>query len=77
MILIDYLVVLFALIVLVFMSAIYLIRAAGRTRLELKVSPFFGIQLAPFLALWVLNFLYGKDAARPNSRIANSVIRVL
>ena len=63
-VLIDYLVVLFALVFYAFMSAVYLIRARGLSKLELTLSPLFNVQLVPFFALWVLNLGFGNDSGR-------------
>jgi hypothetical protein len=53
--LIDYLVVLFALVFFAFVSAIYLMRFLGRSKLESKLSLFLSVQLVPFFALWLIN----------------------
>jgi hypothetical protein len=63
-VLIDYLIVLFALVFYAFGSAVYLIRARGLSKLELTLSPLFSIQLIPFFALWVLNLGFGNDSGR-------------
>jgi hypothetical protein len=63
-ILLDNLVILFALIYYVFLSFVYLIRAHERTELELKLAPIFSLQLIPFAALLTLNLLSGQDIPR-------------
>lgn len=63
-VLIDHLVVLFALVFYAFMSALYLIHARGLSKLELTLSPLFSVQLIPFLALWMLNLGFGNDLGR-------------
>ncbi len=62
--LVDYLVVLFALVFYAFMSVVYVIRARGLSNLELTLSPFFSVQLVPFLSLWILNFGFGNETGR-------------
>ena len=63
-VLIDNLVVLFALTFYAFMSVLFLIRARGFSKLELALSPLFSVQLVPFFALWVLNLGFGNDSGR-------------
>ena len=63
-VLVDFLVILFALVFLAFMSVLFLIRARGLSKLELTLSPLFSVQLIPFFALWVLNLGFGNDSGR-------------
>ena len=62
--LLDNLVVFFALVYYAFLSVVYLLRAQGQSKLELKLSPVFSLQLIPFVLLWILNFLLGNDSGR-------------
>jgi hypothetical protein len=63
-VLIDYLVVLFALVFYALLFIVYLIRARELSKLEWKLSPVFSVQLVPFVTLWVLNLLIGNDSGR-------------
>lgn len=58
-ILIDKLVIFFAVIYYAFLVMVYLVRAHNHSGLELKMAPIFSLQLAPFSILWLLNFLNG------------------
>jgi len=58
-VLIDNMVVFFAVIYYAFLVMVYLVRAHNLSDLELKMAPIFSIQLAPFGILWVLNILKG------------------
>ena len=63
-VIVDNLVVFFALVFYTFLSAVYLLRARELSRLELKLAPVFSVQLIPFASLWVLNLLIGNDSGR-------------
>jgi len=63
-VLLDNLVVFFALVYYAFLILVYLLRAQELTKLELKLSPVFSIQLIPFASLWILNLLIGNDSGR-------------
>jgi hypothetical protein len=63
-ILLDDLVMLFALIYYAFLSIVYLIRAHERSELELKLAPIYSLLLIPFASLLTLNLLSGRDTAR-------------
>ena len=63
-VLLDNLVVSFALVFYAFLFLVYLFRARELTELELKLSPVFSIQLIPFATLWILNLLIGNDSGR-------------
>ena len=58
-VLIDSLVVFFAVVYYAFLVIVYLVRAHDLSDLELKLAPIFSLQLAPFSILWVLNILNG------------------
>jgi hypothetical protein len=62
--LLDNLVVFFALVYYAFLSVVYLFRAQGQSKLELKLSPVFSLQLIPFASLWILNLFLGNDSGR-------------
>jgi hypothetical protein len=63
-VLIDDLVVFFALIYYALLFVVYLLRARELTKFEWKLSPVFSLQLVPFTSLWVLNLLIGNDPSR-------------
>lgn len=63
-VLIDNLVVFFALVYYIFLFVVYLLRAHELSKLEYKLSPVFSVQLVPFASLWVLNILIGNDSGR-------------
>ena len=63
-VLIDDLVVFFALIYYALLFVVYLLRARELTKFEWKLSPVFSLQLVPFTSLWVLNLLIGNDSGR-------------
>jgi len=62
-VLIDNLVIFFALGYYAFLVIVYLVRAHNLSDLELKLAPIFSIQLVPFSILWMLNIL-GEDTGR-------------
>lgn len=63
-VLIDSLVVLFALVFYALLFIVYLIRARELSKVELKLSLVFSVQLVPFVTLWGLNLLIGNDSGR-------------
>lgn len=63
-VLVDNLVVFFALVYYALLFVVYLLRAKELTKLEWKLSPVFSFQLVPFTSLWVLNLLIGNDSGR-------------
>jgi hypothetical protein len=63
-VLIDNLVVFFALVFYALLFTVYLLRARELSKLEWKLSPVFSVQLVPFVSLWVLNVLIGNDSGR-------------
>ena len=63
-ILLDSLVILFALIYYAFLSFVYLIRAHERNELELKLATIFSLQLIPFASLLTFNLLSCQDIPR-------------
>jgi hypothetical protein len=63
-VLIDNLVVFFALVFYALLFTVYLLRARELSKLEWKLSPVFSFQLVPFVSLWVLNVLIGNDSGR-------------
>jgi len=62
-VIIDNLVVLFALVYYVVLIVVYLLRA-HESELEWKMSPVFSALLIPFASLWALNLLIGNDSGR-------------
>jgi len=63
-VLIDNLVVFFALVYYIVLIIVYLLRAHEFSELELKMSPVFSALLVPFASLWVLNLFIGNDSGR-------------
>ena len=63
-VLLDNLVVFFALVYYTFLFVVYLLRAQELEKLELKLSPVFSIHLIPLASLWILNLLIGNDSGR-------------
>ena len=63
-VLIDYLVVFFALAFYAILFTVYLLRARELSKLEWKLSPVFSLQLVPFVLLWVLNLIIGNNHGR-------------
>src|SRR4030042_1126978 len=63
-VIVDNLVVFFALVFYPFLSVVYMLRARELSKLELKLAPVFSVQLIPFASLWVLNLLIGNDSGR-------------
>jgi len=62
--LIDNLVIFSAIIYYAFLCLVYLLRAYERYKQELMLAPIFSFLLVPFIALWALNFLNGRDIGR-------------
>ena len=54
----------FALVYYLSLIVVYLLRAHELEELELKMGPWFSIQLIPFSLLWVINLLYFYDVGR-------------
>ena len=63
-VLIDTLVISFALIFYALLIVVYLLRAHQLEDLERKLSPVFSLQLMPFALLWGVNLLVGNDSGR-------------
>ena len=63
-VLIDSLVIFFAITYYAFLCFVYLLRAYGNDKIELMFSPIFSSLLVPFVVLWTLNFLNGSDVGR-------------
>jgi len=63
-VLIDSLVIFFAITYYAFLCFVYLLRAYGNDKIELMFSPIFSSLLVPFVALWTLNLLNGSDVGR-------------
>jgi len=63
-VLIDNLVVFFALVYYAVLIVVYLLRAHELTELEWKMSPVFSALLIPFALLWIINLLIGNDSGR-------------
>jgi hypothetical protein len=63
-VLIDNLVVFFALVFYALLVVVYLLRAKQLEELEWKLSPVFSLQLIPFALFWGANLLFGNDSGR-------------
>ncbi len=63
-VLVDYLVIAFALIFYAFLIVVYLLRARRLEEMEWKLSRPFSLQLIPFALLWVVNLIIGNDSGR-------------
>jgi len=63
-VLVDNLVVFFALVFYAFLSVVYVLRARELSRLEWKLRVAFSVQLVPFVSLWLVNLLVGNDSGR-------------
>jgi hypothetical protein len=63
-VLIDNLVIFFALVYYAFLCVVYLLRAHERDKLELMLAPVFSFLLIPFIALWIVNLLIGSNLER-------------
>ena len=63
-IIIDYIVIFFALVYYAVLIVVYLLRAHELTELEWKMSPGFSALLIPFTLLWVSNLIVGNDSGR-------------
>ena len=63
-VLIDNIVIFFALVFYALLIVVYLLRAHQLEKLEWKLSPVFSLQLIPFTLLWVVNLLIGNDSGR-------------
>jgi hypothetical protein len=63
-VIIDNLVLFFALVYYAVLVIVYLLRAHELTELEWKMSPVFSALLIPFASLWALNLLSGNDSGR-------------
>jgi len=63
-VLIDNLVVFFALVYYAALIIVYLLRAHELTEMERKIGPVFSAQLIPFASLWVVNLIISNDSGR-------------
>lgn len=63
-VLIDNLVVFFALVFYAFLFTVYLLRARELSKLEWKLSFVFSALLVPFVSLWAMNLIIGNDSGR-------------
>ncbi len=63
-VLVDNLVVFFALVFYAFLFVVYVLRARELSKLEWKLRIAFSVQLIPFTSLWLLNLLIGNDSGR-------------
>ncbi len=63
-VLIDYLVVVFALVFYSFLIVVYLLRARRHEAMEWKLSLPFSLQLVPFVLLLLANLIVGNDSGR-------------
>jgi hypothetical protein len=63
-VLVDNIVVFFALVFYAFLFIVYILRARELSGLELKLRIAFSVQLVPFAALWILNLLIGSGSGR-------------
>ncbi len=61
---VDYLVIFFALIFYAFLVIVYQLRARRFEQMEWKLSRPFSFQLVPFVSLWVVNLLIGSGLER-------------
>ncbi len=61
---VDYLVILFALLFYASLVVVYLLRANKLEEMEWKLSRPFSLQLIPFTLLWVVNIVIGNDSGR-------------
>ncbi len=64
-VLIDDLVVFFALVYYAVLIIVYLLRAHELTEMEWKMGPVFSALLIPFALLWVVNLIIDNDSGRP------------
>jgi len=71
-ILIDNLVVFFAIIYYLFLCLVYLLRSYERDKLELMFAPVFSLLLVPFVAVWTLNLLNGRGYRTVNYGASNN-----
>ena len=63
-VLIDNLVIFFALVYYAVLVIVYLLRAHELTEMEWKMGPVFSVLLIPFASLWTLNLIIGNDSGR-------------
>ena len=63
-VLIDNLVIFFALVYYAVLVIVYLLRAHALTEIEWKMGPVFSVLLIPFASLWTLNLIIGNDSGR-------------
>ncbi len=63
-VLLDDLVVFFALVFYAFLFVVYFLRARELSKFEFKLRIAFSVQLVPFATLWILNLLIGNDSGR-------------
>ena len=63
-VLIDNLVVFFALVYYAVLIIVYLLRAHELTEMEWKMGPVFSALLIPFALLWVVNLIIDNDSGR-------------
>jgi len=63
-VLIDNLVVFFALVYYAVLIVLYLLRAHELTEMEWKMGPVFSALLIPFASIWVVNLIISNDSGR-------------
>ena len=63
-VLIDNLVIFFALVYYAVLVIVYLLRAHELTEMELKMGPVFSALLIPFVLLWTFNVVVSNDSGR-------------
>lgn len=63
-VIIDNLVIAFALIYYIFLMVIYFLRARELSKLEIKLGPIFSILLIPFILLWTVNLVIDNNSGR-------------
>jgi len=63
-VLLDNLMVFFALVFYAFLFVVYILRARELSNLELKLRIAFSAQIVPFILLWILNLLFRNDSGR-------------
>lgn len=63
-VLIDILVLISGMTFYALLCIVYILRAFGQDRIELRMAPVFSLLLFPFIALFILNIINGSDIYR-------------